>query len=139
MLFGTANALIRKTDWESTRYVTRIWYIYAACIGFSYLLGWAINDWKIEEAHWYVARAIPVLEQIRASEGAYPSEIPIGKLGALPALLRSPGKLYGFHGSSCYQSDGREFYFHFVDPASVFGDGEMYNSDAGFWTDALSD
>lgn len=108
----------------------------AALIGFavaaSILLflgvGRGINAWEIASVHSYVAHAVPILDELKARGGAYPSTLPVSSLGAPPTLLRRFGE---------YTSNGTEFRFEYVnDPAGWAGgrDDYAFDSSTRQWT-----
>lgn len=67
--------------------------------------GW-LNCWKVDAVESYVARAVPVLDQIKQKEGAYPTNLPIERLGEPPELLRDYGD---------YSATRFSFRFEYVD------------------------
>jgi hypothetical protein len=83
--------------------------------------GW-INRWKIDAVESYVARAVPILDQIKQKEGAYPTNLPTDVLGEPPELLRDDG---------CYSATPSSFRFEYVDePAGWAGDGGALEFDS---------
>lgn len=77
-------------------------------------IGIWINRWKVNAVETYVARAVPVLDQIKQKEGTYPTNLPTEILGEPPELLRDDGY---------YSATQSSFRFEYVDePAGWAGD-----------------
>lgn len=73
-----------------------------------------INRWKVDAVESYVARAVPILDQIKQKEGTYPTNLPTELLGEPPELLRDDGY---------YSATQSSFRFEYVDePAGWAGD-----------------
>jgi hypothetical protein len=73
-----------------------------------------INRWKVDAVESYVARAVPVLDQIKLRQGAYPTNLPTDLLGEPPELLQNDGY---------YSATSSSFRFEYVDePAGWAGD-----------------
>ena len=89
----------------------------------SMIVGARINAWRMAEVRSYVARAAPVLEEIKAREGAYPSTLPVSSLGEPPLLLRSFGD---------YSSDGSGYRFEYLDEPAGWAGGrnDFYTFDS---------
>jgi hypothetical protein len=64
----------------------------------------------------YVARAVPILDQIKSRTGSYPSRLP-AVLGEPPALLKDYGD---------YSSDGKSYRFEYVDEPAGWAGGNGY-------------
>jgi hypothetical protein len=96
----------------------------AACAGsliFSGIVGGQINAWKIAAVRGYVARALPVLDEIQAQKGSYPTTLPVSLLGEPPELLKNYGD---------YSSNGSSFQFEYLDePAGWAGGRDLYQFD----------
>jgi hypothetical protein len=91
-----------------------------------------MNQWKVDAVDSYVARALPILDQMKAKDGIYPARLPVDVLGNLPELLRDDGK---------YSSDGRTFHFEYENvPASwAGGQGPIeFDSTVREWGDGTS-
>lgn len=91
--------------------------------------GNAINRWKVDAVEAYVARAVPVLDQIKQKDGTYPSKLPTDVLGEPPELLR----LYGD-----YKATGPTFRFEYEDEPAGWAGGEgdlIFNSSSRKWRD----
>jgi hypothetical protein len=77
--------------------------------------GDGINRRKVDAVESYVARAVPVLDQIKRKEGVYPAKLPTELLGEPPELLRDDGY---------YSATSSSFRFEYVDePAGWAGGG----------------
>jgi hypothetical protein len=79
------------------------------------MTGSLIDRWKVDAVISYVARAVPVLDQIKQKEGSYPSKLPVDILGEPPELLRDDGG---------YDSMGSTFNFEYVDEPAGWAGGE---------------
>ena len=90
-------------------------YAFIGSIFLFVLVGREINCWKVASTESYVARAVPVLDKIKARDGAYPATLPVLVLGEPPELLRSDGD---------YSSNGTEFRFEYVDEPAGWAGGE---------------
>ena len=77
--------------------------------------GSLINRWKVNAVESYVARAVPILDQIKRKDGAYPTNLPAGLLGEPPELLRNYGD---------YTATPSSFYFEYVDEPAGWAGGE---------------
>jgi hypothetical protein len=89
-----------------------------------------INRWKVGAVENYVARAVPILDQIKSKEGAYPTNLPTGMVGEPPELLRDYGD---------YEGTQSTFRFEYVDePAEWAGGAGLieFDSTNREWTDA---
>lgn len=73
-----------------------------------------INRWKVNAVESYVARAVPVLDQIKQKEGAYPTNLPINLLGEPPELLKYNGD---------YSATTSSFRFEYVDEPAEWAGG----------------
>jgi len=74
-----------------------------------------INRWKVDAVEIYVARAVPVLDQIKQKKGAYPAKLPTDILGEPPELLRDDGD---------YSATRSSFCFEYVDEPAEWAGGE---------------
>ena len=74
-----------------------------------------INRWKVDAVESYVARAAPILDQIKQKEGAYPTNLPVDILGEPPELLRDDGY---------YSATQSSFRFEYVDEPAGWAGGE---------------
>jgi hypothetical protein len=74
-----------------------------------------INRWKVDAVESYVARAVPILDQIKQKEGAYPANLPTDLLGEPPELLRDYGD---------YSATRSSFRFEYVDEPAEWAGGE---------------
>jgi hypothetical protein len=114
--------LAKRRPWKAVSYGL---VISASCIVALYVFmetGSEINRWKVDAVDRYVARAVPVLDDIKQKNGSYPSKLPIDVLGELPELLRDYGD---------YSSTGATFRFEYVDePAGWAGDGGAIEFDS---------
>jgi hypothetical protein len=91
-----------------------------------------MDQWKVDAVDSYVARAVPILDQMKAKDGTYPTLLPVDVLGNPPELLRDDGK---------YLSDGKTFHFEYENvPASwAAGQGPIeFDSTVREWGDATS-
>lgn len=61
------------------------------------------NSCKVDAVESYVARAVPVLDQIKQKEGAYPAKLPTDILGEPPELLRDYGDYSATRSSFCFE------------------------------------
>lgn len=95
---------------------------YSLVIGFSSILsvivfgetGPLLNRWEVDAVESYVARSVPILDQIKQKQGAYPTNLPTELLGEPPRLLRDDGY---------YSATPSSFRFEYVDePAGWAGD-----------------
>jgi hypothetical protein len=73
------------------------------------------NQWKVDAVESYVARATPVLDEIKQKEGAYPTNLPTRLLGYPPQLLRDYGD---------YSATPTSFRFEYVDEPAEWAGGE---------------
>jgi hypothetical protein len=64
---------------------------------------WLINKWKIDAVEAYVLRAVPILDQIKAQSGTYPSQLPTELIGKPPVLLRYYGSYTATSASFCFE------------------------------------
>jgi hypothetical protein len=78
-------------------------------------VGGILNRWKVNAVRNYVAHAVPILDQIKARNGSYPSTLPVAVLGEPPSLLRDFGE---------YSSSGGDFRFEYVDEPAGWAGGE---------------
>ena len=78
-------------------------------------MGIWINRSKVNAVESYVARAAPILDQIKEKEGAYPTNLPIELLGEPPELLRDDGY---------YSATASSFCFEYVDEPAEWAGGE---------------
>jgi len=62
-----------------------------------------LNRWKVDAVESYVTRAVPILDQIKQKEGAYPTNLPTGLLGEPPELLRDDGYYSATKSSFCFE------------------------------------
>ena len=112
------GVVIRRTFWRKVG----DWLSYAITIvGSSVLAAIAFrvtNDsmdvWKNKAVVAYVARAVPILDEIKDQKGAYPTTIPIATLGEPPELLRKYGS---------YSSDGNGYRFEYIDEPDGWAGG----------------
>jgi hypothetical protein len=74
-----------------------------------------INRCKVDAVDSYVKRAVPVLDQIKQKEGAYPTNLPTYILGDPPELLRDDGY---------YAATRSSFRFEYVDEPAGWAGGE---------------
>jgi hypothetical protein len=74
-----------------------------------------INRWKVDSVESYVARAVPVLDQIKQKEGDYPTNLPTDLLGEPPELLRDDGY---------YSATPSSFCFEYVDEPAGWAGGD---------------
>jgi hypothetical protein len=89
--------------------------------------GSLIDTWKVDAVHHYVARVVPVLDEIKRKEGAYPSTLPIDRIGDPPELLRKYGH---------YTSTSSTFRFDYDDePAGLEESAFEFDSTARRWVD----
>jgi hypothetical protein len=88
-----------------------------------------INNWKVDAVVGYVARAVPVLDQLQKKNGVYPSELPVNLLGKPPELLRDDGD---------YSANGSNFRFEYIDEPAGWAGGEgflEFDSKTRKWTE----
>jgi hypothetical protein len=91
------------------------------------MTGSLIDRWKVNAVVSYVARAVPVLDQIQQKDGSYPSKLPTNLLGEPPELLRNYGD---------YNATGSRFRFEYVDDPAGWAGGEgaiEFDSEARKW------
>jgi hypothetical protein len=62
-----------------------------------------LNRMKVDAVESYVARAVPILDQIKQKEGAYPTNLPTAILGEPPELLRDDGYYSATRTSFCFE------------------------------------
>ena len=74
-----------------------------------------INRWKVDAVESYVARAVPILDQIKQKQGAYPTNLPTELLGEPPELLRADGS---------YSATPSSFRFEYVDEPAGWAGGD---------------
>jgi len=74
-----------------------------------------LNRWRVDAVESYVARAVPILDQIKQKEGAYPTNLPTALLGEPPELLRDYGD---------YSADRSSFRFEYIDEPAEWAGGE---------------
>ncbi len=79
------------------------------------MTGGLIDRWKVDAVENYVARAVPLLDQIKQKEGAYPPELPVDRLGEPPELLRNYGS---------YDANGSTFKFEYLNEPAEWAGGE---------------
>lgn len=95
---------------------------YSLVIGFSSIVsvivfgrtGPLLNQWKVDAVESYVARAVPILDQIKQKQGAYPTNLPTELLGEPPELLRDYGD---------YSATSSTFRFEYVDDPAEWAGG----------------
>ena len=73
-----------------------------------------INRWKVDAVESYVANAVPILDQIKQKQGAYPTNLPTELLGEPPELLRDYGD---------YSATPSSFRFEYEERACRVGGG----------------
>ena len=98
------------------------WSLLVAALTLSFGVGKATGVYQIRTAREYVARAVPILDEIKEREGSYPQKLPEA-LGKPPRLLRDP---YG------YTSRGDTFQFTYGDIQGLMG-GYKFNSKKRQW------
>lgn len=76
--------------------------------------GICINRCEVDAVESYVARAVPVLDQIKLKSGAYPAKLPTGILGERPELLRDDGD---------YSATRSTFRFEYIDEPAEWAGG----------------
>lgn len=74
-----------------------------------------LNRCKVDAVESYVARAVPILDQIKQQRGAYPTNLPVDLLGEPPELLRDDGY---------YSATSSSFQFEYVDEPAGWAGGE---------------
>jgi hypothetical protein len=90
-------------------------------------LSWDINQWEDGAVRSYVARAVPVLDQIKSRDGAYPNALPVALLGEPPEFFKKHAR---------YDSDGATFRFvYFNEPIGFMQDDEYLTSTKRNWGD----
>ncbi len=102
------------------------WSLVLSIILFVETGGW-INQYKVNAVEEYVARAVPILDQIKEKQGAYPDKLPTGILGEPPELLRDYGR---------YTATRSSFYIEYIDePAesAISGGPNEFDSDTRKW------
>jgi len=93
------------------------------------MTGGLLDRWKVDAVVSYVARAVPVLDQIKQKEGSYPTRLPIDILGEPPELLQKYGS---------YDATGSTFRFEYVNEPAEWAGGEGaidFNSTTRKWAD----
>ena len=66
-------------------------------------VAWLMDRWKVDAVETYVLHAVPVLEQIKAQSGKYPSQLPTKLIGKPPFLLRYYGSYTATSDSFCFE------------------------------------
>lgn len=102
-----------KESRGAPRHIWQIWLMFAGGLFFSWLVSFSIYHYRMHEAKSYVARAIVVLEKIKARDHAYPPSLPVSELGQPPT---------SFKGDRYYYSDGKTYTFEFFEPSGVLGE-----------------
>ncbi len=100
------------------------WCAIAGGLFFMWGTGRVTNRCEVDSVHLYVAKSVPLLEQIKARDGSYPSALPVSQLGEPPILLQT---------NDAYRSDGKEFHFQYSNPAEFLG-GEQFDSSTRQWS-----
>jgi len=98
------------------------WTLLVAALLLSYGVGMSIHSYQIRSVKAYVARAVPILDEIRKREGSYPQKLPEA-LGKPPWLLRTP---------IGYTTRGEIFQFAYSDNKGFMG-GYKFNSKSRQW------
>ncbi len=91
--------------------------------------GRLLDRWKVDAVREYVARAVPILDAMKARNGVYPQELPAELLGARPELFRDYGS---------YTSDGKAFRFEYINEPAEWAGGEgpvEFQSTYRLWVD----
>ena len=101
------------------------WCAIAGGLFFMWGTGRVTNRCEVDSVYLYVAKSVPLLEQIKARDGSYPSALPVSQLGAPPILLQT---------NDAYRSDGKEFHFQYSNPAEFVGEGEQFDSSTRQWS-----
>ena len=78
-------------------------------------VGSELNSWEVDSTLSYVARAVPVLDKMKAQDGSYPRSLPVSELGEPPYLLKNYGN---------YSSNGSGFRFEYEDEPASWAGGE---------------
>jgi hypothetical protein len=92
-----------------------------------------LNRVRVDAVESYVARAVPILDQIKKKQGAYPTNLPTKLLGDPPELLRDDGD---------YSATPSTFRFEYVDEPAEWAGGEgalEFDSVKREWTNDRGD